>query len=208
MASTATPLTMKDQIQTRIKNLGLGKSFTAKDFLDIASRGSIDVALASLASAGKIRRIRRGLYDLPVINPDLGGELSPDIDEAARTIARRNRWKIIPDGPWAANLVGLSTQVPAKIVYLSDGPSKNISLGRRSIQFKHARPQSLAGGDGKSALVIQALRHLGKEGVDDRALSVLKHSLSDSERKQLLKSTRLGVDWIYEAAKKLAEANI
>ena len=208
MASTAAPVTMKDRIRARIEGLGPGKSFMAKDFLDIASRGSVDVALASLASTGKIRRIRRGLYDLPVVNPDLGGELSPDIDEAARTIARRNRWKIIPAGSWAANLLGLSTQVPAKIVYLSDGPSKNISLGRRSIQFKHARPQSLAAGDGKSALVIQAFRHLGKEGVDDRALTVLRHSLSDSERKQLLNSTRLGVDWIYEAAKKLAEAHI
>jgi hypothetical protein len=201
------PLKMKDQIWARIEGLGPGKAFMAKDFLDIASRGSIDVALASLTSAGKIRRIRRGLYDLPIVNPDLGGELSPDIDEAARTIARRNRWTIIPAGPWAANLVGLSTQVPAKIVYLSDGPSKKVSLGRRSVQFKHARPQSLAGGDRKSALVVQALRHLGKDGVDDRALSVLRTSLSDSERKQLLKNTRLGVDWIYAVAKKLAEVH-
>ena len=176
------PHTMKDRIRARIEDLGLGKSFMAKDFLDIASRGSVDVALASLASTGKIRRIRRGLYDLPVVNPDLGGELSPDIDEAAQTIARCNRWKIIPAGPWAANLLGLSTQVPAKTVYLSDGPSKTISLGRRSIQFKHARPQSIAGGDGKSALVVQALRYLGKERVDDRALSVLRNSLSDSEK--------------------------
>jgi hypothetical protein len=196
---------MKDRIWARIEDLGPGKAFMAKDFLDIASRGSIDVALASLTSAGKIRRIRRGLYDLPVVNPELGGELSPDIDEAARTIARRNRWTIVPDGPWAANLVGLSTQVPAKIVYLSDGPSKKVSLGMRFVQFKHARPQSLAGDDQKSALVVQALRHLGKDGVDKRALSVLRSSLSDSERKQLLKNTRLGVDWIYGVAKKLAE---
>ncbi len=114
MASTAALVTMKDQILARIEDLGPGKSFMAKDFLDIASRGSVDVALASLASSGKIRRIRRGLYDLPVVNPDLGGELSPDIDEAARTIARRNRWKIIPAGSWAANLLGLSTQVPPR----------------------------------------------------------------------------------------------
>src|SRR5579863_7987663 len=163
------PTTMKGQIRLRIEDLGPGRSFMAKDFLDIASRGSIDVALASLTSAGKIRRIRRGLYDLPIVNPDLGGELSPDIEEASRTIARRNRWTIIPSGPWAANLLGLSTQVPAKIVYLSDGPSKKVSLGRRSVRFKHARPQSLAGGDSKSAVVVQALRHLGKDGVDDRA---------------------------------------
>jgi len=90
---------------------------------------------------------------------------------------------------------------------LSDGPSKKVSLGRRSVQFKHARPQSLVGGDQKSALVVQALRHLGKDGVDERALSVLKSSLSDSERKQLLKNARLGVDWIYGVAKKLAEVH-
>ncbi len=201
------PLTMKDQIWARIQGLGPRKAFMAKDFLDIASRGSIDVSLAGLTSAGKIRRIRRGLYDLPIVNPDLGGELSPDIEEASRTIARRNRWTIIPSGPWAANLLGLSTQVPAKIVYLSDGPSKKISLGRRSVQFKHARPQSLAGGDSRSAVVVQALRYLGKDGVNDRAMSVLRNSLSDSERKQLLKNTRLGVDWIYGVAKKLAEAH-
>jgi len=196
---------MKGQIRLRIEDLGPGRSFMAKDFLDIASRGTIDVTLASLASAGKIRRIRRGLYDLPAVNPDLGGELSPDIDEAAQTIARCNRWRIIPAGPWAANLLGLSTQVPAKTVYLSDGPSKKISLGRRSIQFKHARPQSLVGGDDKSALVVQALRYLGKERVDGRVLSALRSLLSDPEKKQLVADTRMGIDWIYEAAKKLAE---
>ena len=198
---------MKDQIRLRVEDLGPGRSFMAKDFLDIANRGSIDVALASLATAGKIRRIRRGLYDLPIMNPDLGGELSPDIDEAAQTIARCNRWKIIPAGAWAANLLGLSTQVPAKTVYLSDGPSKKISLGRRSIQFKHARPQSLAGGDGKLAIVVQALRYLGKQRVDGHVLSVLRSLLSDPEKKQLVADTRMGIDWIYEAAKKLAEVH-
>jgi hypothetical protein len=66
------PIAMKDQIWARIEDLGQGKAFMAKDFLDIASRGSIDVALAGLTSAGRIRRIRRGLYDLPMVNPDLG----------------------------------------------------------------------------------------------------------------------------------------
>jgi len=195
---------MKDRIQTRIERLGPGKAFMAKDFLDIASRGSIDVALGTLTRAGTIRRIQRGLYDLPRVSASLGGALSPDIDEAARAIARRNRWTIIPDGPWAANLLGLSTQVPAKVVYLSDGPAKKVPLGRRSIQFKHARPQTLAGGDRKSALVIQALRHLGKDGVDARTLSTLRKSLSEPERKRLLKTTRLGVEWIYGVAKKIA----
>jgi len=81
--------TKQDQILTRIERLGPGKAFLAKDFLDIASRTMIDVTLASLAQTGKIRRVRRGLYDVPKVNPALGGELSPDIDEAARALARR-----------------------------------------------------------------------------------------------------------------------
>jgi hypothetical protein len=196
---------MKHKILARIEHLGPGKAFMAKDFLDIASRGSIDMALTAFTREGTIRRIQRGLYDRPKVSPSLGGNLSPDIEDAARVLARRYRWKIVPDGAWAANLLGLSTQVPAKIVYRSDGPSKKIPISRRMIQFKHARPQALAGGVGKSALVIQALRHLGKDRVDKSTLSKLREVLSDAERRQLLKTTRLGVDWIYNVAREIAQ---
>jgi hypothetical protein len=197
--------TMRDQIVARIGRLGEGKAFSAKDFLDIASRTMVDVTLASLALDGRIRRIRRGLYDMPKVNTALGGELSPDIDEAARAVARRQRWKIVPEGPWAANLLGLSTQVPAKIVYLTDGPNHDLMIGRRMIQFKHARPKAMAGLEGKLALVVQALRHLGKEGVGPREIATLQAALSPEEKRRLVKDTQFGVDWIYEVAKKIAE---
>jgi hypothetical protein len=197
--------TMRDQIVARIEHLGEGKAFSAKDFLDIASRTTIDVTLAGLTLDGKIRRVRRGLYDLPKVNPALGGKLSPDIDEAARAIARRQRWKIVPEGAWAANLLGLSTQVPAKIIYLTDGPSSEVPIGRRSIHFKHARPKAIAGLDGKLALTVQALRYLGKEGVGQREIDTLRAALTPAEKRKLLKDTRFGVDWIYEVAKTIAE---
>jgi len=197
--------TKHNQIVARIDQLGPGKAFSAKDFLDIASRTMIDVTLASLAQSGKIRRVRRGLYDMPKINPALGGELSPDIDEAARAIARRQRWKIVPEGAWAANLLGLSTQVPAKIIYLTDGPNNEVLIGRRSIHFKHARPKAMAGLEGKFALVVQALRYLGKDGVGAREIETLRRTLSPTEKRRLVKDTRFGVDWIYEVAKRIAE---
>jgi hypothetical protein len=197
--------TKEFQIVARIERLGPGKAFSAKDFLDLASRTMIDVTLAKLARSGKIRRLRRGLYDLPKFNPALGGRLSPDIDEAARAIARRQRWKIVPEGAWAANLLGLSTQVPSKIVYLTDGPNMEVPIGRRSIQFKHARPKALAGLEGKFALVVQALRHLGKGGVGAREIEMLRAALSPAEKRKLVRDTRFGVDWIYEVAKRIAE---
>ncbi len=197
--------TMRDQIVARIERLGEGKAFSAKDFLDIATRTTIDVTLAELTLDGKIRRVRRGLYDMPKVNQALGGKLSPDIDEAARAIARKQKWKIVPEGAWAANLLGLSTQVPAKIVYLTDGPNNEVPIGRRSIYFKHARPKALAGLEGKFALVVQALRHLGKEAVGPREIATLRAELSPAEKRKLVKDTRFGVDWIYEVAKRIAE---
>src|ERR1017187_8752674 len=197
--------TMRDHILARIKRLGEGKAFSAKDFLDIASRGTIDMALGGLTRMGKIRRIRRGLYDMPRINEALGGKLSPDIDEAARAISRRQRWKIVPEGAWAANLLGLSQQVPAKIVYLTDGPNNKVPIGRRTIHFKHARPKAMAGLEGKLALVVQALRYLGKEGVGPREIETLRAALSPAEKQKLVTDTRFGVDWIYEVARTIAE---
>jgi hypothetical protein len=198
---------MRDQVIARINRLGEGKAFSAKDFLDIASRGTIDMALSGLTRDGIIRRVRRGLYDRPKVNEALGGKLSPDIDEAARAIARRQKWKIVPEGGWAANLLGLSTQVPAKITYLTDGPNNEVLIGRRTIHFKHARPKAMAGLEGKYALVVQALRHLGQDGVGTRELETLKRSLTPAEKRKLVKDTRFGVDWIYEMAKKIAETS-
>ena len=102
-------------------------------------------------------------------------------------------------------MLGLSTQVPSKIIYLTDGPNNEVQIGRRSIHFKHARPKAMAGLEGKFALVVQALRHLGKESVGTREIETLRSKLSPQEKRRLLKDTRFGVDWIYHVAKKIAE---
>ena len=139
------------------------------------------MTLAQLALDGRIRRLRRGLYDMPKVNLSLGGKLSPDIDEAARALARKQRWKIVPEGAWAANLLGLSTQVPAKIIYLTDGPNQEVPIGRRTIHFKHARPKAMAGLEGKFALAVQALRHIGKESVGPREIETLRAALTPAK---------------------------
>jgi hypothetical protein len=80
-----------------------------------------------------------------------------------------------------------------------------VQIGRRSIHFKHARPKAMAGLEGKFALLVQALRHFGKESVGTREIETLRSKLSPQEKRRLLKDTRFGVDWIYHVAKKIAE---
>ena len=193
------------KIETRINRLGPGSVFTPKDLLDLGNRGSVDVALSKLTSTGRIRRLSRGLYEYPKSSDLLGGPLSPDSDQIAQAIARRYRWRIVPDGALAANMLGLSTQVPARITYLSDGPTRRVNVGRLTILFKHARPKQIGAASPASSLVIQALRSLGEEGVSQEAVQVLRARLSKAEQRQLLRDARLSSDWIYKVARQIAQ---
>ena len=193
--------TVKRKILTRMKEGDAGKAYSPKDFLDLGSRGSVDVALSQLVDAGSIRRIIRGLYDYPRTGKLISGPLSPDLNEAARAIARKNGWRILATGAHAANTLGLSTQVPAKAVYLSDGPTRSFKLGRRTIQFKHAEPKTLGAASEVNGLVIQALRYTGKHAVTDAMVSRIARVLSRPDRETLLADTQYSTDWIHEVAK-------
>ena len=193
-----------DKILTRIRRNGRCHAFSGKDFLEIASRASVDHALSALSKAGKIRRVARGIYDYPKLNPDLGGELSPDYDSVARAIARKNGVRIEPSGAWAANLLGLTTQVPAKIVYLTNGTSRTYQVGNQKIAFQRVGPKELLPKPGASILVVQSLRHLGQDHVDDAVVRQLRDRLSPGDRKSLLRDARYSADWIFEVVKRIA----
>ncbi len=192
---------IKDKIVSRIYGKGRGYAFSPKDFLDIANRGSVDTALSTLCVSGKIRRVAHGVYDYPRFNELLSKYVPPDIDQVTHAIARKHGWRIQATGAMAANLLGLSTQVPAKVVYLIDGPGKSIKVGNTTVQFKKAAPKDLNVNNRKSALVIQALKFLGRKSVDPNTLSQISQNLSAIDRKKLLNDARFGTDWIFEAAK-------
>jgi len=193
-----------DKVLNRIQRKPRGSTFSGKDFLDLASRASVDKALSTLAQAGQIRRVCRGVYDYPRVSEELGGELSPDYDQVAQAIARSNGVRIEASGAWAANLLGLSTQVPAKIVYLTNGTSRTFRVGKQAIAFERVGPRQLRAKPGTSSLVVQALCHLGKDRVDEGLVEHLKTHLSPSERKSLLRDARYTSDWIFEVIKRIA----
>jgi hypothetical protein len=130
--------------------------------------------------------------------------LSPDCDQVAHAIARSGGKRIQRSGAWAANVLGLSTQVPGQIVYLTDGVSREYRIGSQTIQFKRVPPHQLLPGEGVASLVIQALLYLGPSQVNDRVIQHLRHRLAGEDRKRVLRFARHSTDWIYEAAKEIA----
>lgn len=197
--------TSKEAILLRLQQLGEGAVFVPKDFLDVASRTMIDVTLRALAKEGRIRPLARGIYDRPRQSVLLKQPVSPKLEDVAETIARKFGWHIVPSGAHAANLLGLTTQVPSKAVYLSDGPTKTVSLGKQSIHFKNARPKDLGREAGPTTqLFIQALKHVGKNALTPDELDRLRRRFPPEVRRTLARETRYTSDWIYAAARELA----
>ena len=197
-------ISVAERIVKRVKHKGKGFAFTAKDFLDLGKRAAVDKALSTLATQGVFRRVGRGLYDVPRPSALLGGPADPDVDQLAQAIARNTGARIQPTGAAAANILGLSEQVPAKVVYLTDGLSRTVAVGNRTITFKRTRPRDLLV-DPMSATVVQALLFLGREAVTAEVLAKLRRALTPAERSRLLMEARYSADWIAEAALRINE---
>lgn len=193
------------QLLARIRGFGKGSAFSSKDFVDLADRNTVDQILSRLCSRGVIRRITSGIYDFPRENPELGGRLSPDIQQVARALARKNGIRIQPSPAAAANLLGLSTQVPAKVEYLTDGRTRTIRVAGRDLRLKHVAPRELKAGSDIGVLVTQALRYIGREQVGSTEVEYLKRKLSDKDKRHLRRDARYMEDWIWKTIQQITE---
>ena len=184
------------KIKQRIIRKGRGGIYAPTDFLDIGSRASVDMALSRLADQGVIRRLTRGLYDYPKKSPRFGF-LSPSADDIARAVARKDNQVLQPSPAMAANQLGLSTQVPSKPTYMTDGPTRTKTIGRQVIQFRNASSKTLVGAGQKSGAVFQALRHVGKDRVDDQVIDKLARTLDDKDRMLLSRQSKHVPAWMH-----------
>jgi len=159
-----------------------GTVFVPNEFLGRGTRTAIDVALHRLVARGAIRRLGRGVYDLPTRHRVLA-EVTPSADAIAAALAGRDRLRLQPSGAYAANLLGLSEQVPAKVVFLTDGATR--TAGRLS------------------GLVIQALRSLGRRNITPQRIAHLKRSIPAADRRALIKDLRFAPAWMHPIFREL-----
>jgi len=198
--------TIDSQVRTAIRSRGPGCVFVPADFLEIGSREAVDITLHRLAKKGTIRRLARGVYDFPKDHPVLG-LLAPSADAVAEALAGRDRTRIQPAGAYAANALGLSEQVPAKAVFLTDGPTRTVKVGPTTIQLRRTTPRNMAAAGRLSGLLIQALRELGEEHVTPERREHLKRTIPARERRELLKDLPLAPAWMHPIFRELAEVH-
>jgi hypothetical protein len=189
------------QIEKKIKVKSKGTLFFPDDFSQLGSSESIRKALQRLEEKKIIRRIAQGIYTRPIESKYIG-EVLPSAEEVAKGIAKRDRIRIVPTGVYALNALGLSTQVPMKLVFLTDGAPREIKIGKRSIKFKKTTPKNLLAKGEISSLVIQALREIGIDNItpseEDKIIALLK-----KENVNLLKQDiELAPIWIQKIMKK------
>lgn len=192
------------KIRERVVKSEQGTIFINSDFKDIAERKTVKMALSRLCDEKVLRRIRRGVYEYPEYNELLCEYVAPSPNKVAQALARNYGWTIVPCGDTALNLLGLSTQVPNVWSYVSDGPYKNYELDNIYLKFKHTTNKEISGVSYSTALVIQALKVLGSDNIDDKAIRKLANILSDKEKKNLLLESKYVTSWIFEILRKIA----
>ena len=195
-----------NEIKRRILTYESGTVFVAADFADITDKKTASVGLSRLETEGVIRRILRGVYDKPAYNRFLGEFVAPIPDKVAHAIARNFGWTIVPCGDTALNLLGLSTQVPAVWVYVGDGTYKEYLYDNTTIQFKRTTNKEVSKLSYKTALVIQALKALGKDNIDEMVISRLQKKLTAEEKKAMVSEAKAITSWVYEYLKQICRS--
>lgn len=199
---------IENTVLSRIYGNGRGWVFSQRDFSHLGSRSAIDVSLHRLWKKGKIRRVLRGLYDYPRFSTLLDQKLSPNLDQAAQALARKFAWSIQPSGPAALNLMGLSTQVPGRFLYLSNGPSRSYKVGNIYLSFEHTASKDAGFKLRESALIVQGLKSLGKDHLSPEVIQEIQDWLNPTLRPRVLKDTQTATGWVYEAIRQICEEHV
>jgi predicted transcriptional regulator of viral defense system len=184
------------RVASRIRHRARGKCFTPKAFADLGSPEAVRVALHRLEKRGTIRRLTRGLYDFPERDPVIG-VLSPTPEEVAKALSERDASRLQPSGAYAANLLGLSEQVPARIVFLTDGPRRHVRIEGQEIALRNTTLRNMATAGRTSGTVIQALRHLGPRRISEETIRQLQRSLLKRDKEQLRSDRIYAPGWMH-----------
>jgi hypothetical protein len=195
----------KQEILNRIEKFESNQVFIANDFFDIAGYETIRSTLNRLVRDKEIMRIMKGIYYKPEYIELIGEYAAPSVNEVANAVARKYNWTIAPSGNTALNLLGLSTQVPAKWTYISDGRYASFSFSNVTIEFKRRNNGDISKMSTLTAMVIQSIKEIGKDNITQKQIDYLRGKLSENEKTELLTDSKTTSAWVYGVIKKISE---
>ncbi|NQP58018.1 hypothetical protein HO913_01585 [Streptococcus suis] len=195
----------KQKILNRIENHESNWVFIANDFFDIAGYETVRSTLNRLVEDKRIIRIMKGIYYNPNFIELIGEYEAPSINEVANAIARKYNWTIAPSGNTALNILGLSTQVPAKWTYISDGRYVSFSFGNITIEFKRRNNGDISKMSRLTAMVIQSIKAIGKDKITSNQIDYLREKLTEKEKAALRTESKYTSAWVYDVIKNISE---
>ncbi|TWI77958.1 Transcriptional regulator, AbiEi antitoxin, Type IV TA system [Lacibacter cauensis] len=163
-------------INNYLSKVKKGSILFPTDFRGLGTEGAIKMALSRLVKEGKLKRVAHGIYYVPKTDPLLG-ELHPGAEKIAEAIAQKEKILIKPSGASALNKLGLSTQVPMRLVYITNGSPRKLKIGKMTVVFKATTSKKLAMEGRISGLVLQALEELDLENVQPQTVAKIKSLL-------------------------------
>lgn len=187
-------------IKSKISLQKKGTLLFPSDFNKLGSSEAVRIALHRLNKNGFIKRVAQGIYVRPKTSKYVG-EILPSAEEVVEAIAKRDKIRIIPTGIYALHVLGLSTQIPTKLVFLTDGSSREIKIGNRTIKFKKTSPKNLLAQGKISSQVIQALRAIGREALSENEVEQIKVLLKKEKPENLEHDIELAPEWIKKIMK-------
>lgn len=198
--------TILSEIKKEIQNANIGTVFVPIDFALITDKKTASVSLSRLEKEKIVLKIMRGIYYKAEYNNFLDEYVAPEADAVAHALSRNYGWSIVPCGDTALNLLGLSTQIPAAWVYVSDGPYKEYTYNQTTIKFKRTTNKEISKLSYKTALVVQALKALGNDSINDSVITKLKNTLTEEEKKTMLTEAKAVTSWIFEYIKMICRS--
>ena len=181
-----------------------GEPVSAADLSTLGGRAAIDQALSRLVRQGAIIRVGRGLYALPRVSSLLNQPMKASVDSLARAWARRNGLRIVPSGAHAANLLRLSTQVPARIIYYTNGRTQTVVLGSVPVRFLNRGPKTMDVSGKNAPYAFQALRWMGRRGMTPANITLLQSSLTPKDKSDLIRNIRYASAWMRPILEQIA----
>ena len=195
------------QIEIYLESRRKGKIYFTSDFRNIVPESAIRMAMSRLVKSKTLIRLAQGIFYYPKIDRKTGITLLPSIEDIAETLAKRDKARIVPTGAYAMNKLGLSTQVPMKIVFMTDNVPRKVKIGRTWITFQKAATKNFAYKSYVTMLASFALSEIGKDNVTPQDMAMIASTLLQEDENKIRKDLALTPAWIRKIIENMIDEN-